>query len=194
MGKHVLSGIIGALVAGVTVFAISFFSKYPFREGELSFKLLNGAELTLKVANSEEITELIRAALQNEKSALMMRNSLLSVIEGLPSGCILGEKLCNMVERRQPPFCAKSVPVVLIYDPKVPEGIAAACENSYFLGKRIVVYPIAYNGGGDPMNSLNLHVDGRLAVSCIEGGEILRVNSEKVEGFNSRQVMAKRDF
>lgn len=195
MTKHVLSTIIGALVAVVTIFAIIFFWKNPFRQGEIIFKTPSGASMSLKVANSNDITELIREALQDEKSGQMMTYSLLSIIEGLTPGCYLGEKLCNLVEQRQPPFCVKSVPVKLVYDSGVPISIAAPCENSSFLAKSIIVYPTDNNGGGgDPMNTLGLYVDSRLAFSCSEGSEIMRVNSEKVEEFNRYQVMAKRDF
>ena len=196
MIRHVLSGIIGALVAGVTIFAIIFFWKNPFRQGEISFTTPSGASMTLNVSNSNDIAELIRAALQTENSAFMMTNSLLSIIKGLKPGCILVEELCNLVERREPPFCANSFPVKLVYDPKMPIGIAAACENSRFLAKNIRVYPIDDNGGGIPTNALGFFVDSRMAFSCRKGGEILRVNSEKVEEFNrrNRKVMAKRTY
>ena len=194
MKKQALSATIGALVAGVTIFAIIFFWKNPFREGELSFETSSGAKMCLKVANSNDITELLRKALQDEEVAQMITYSLLAVIESLPPNCALGEKLCNMVQNRTPPFCPTSIPVKLIFDDKMQIGVAAACDNSYFLSKRIVVYPMTADGGGDPMNTLGLHVDGRLAFSCPDGVEILRVNSEKVQEFNLHQVMAKHDF
>ena len=59
MKRHVLSGIIGALVAGVTVFAIIFFWKNPFRQGVISFTTPSGTSMTLNVSNTKAVAELI---------------------------------------------------------------------------------------------------------------------------------------
>ena len=84
MGKQVLSAISGALVAGVVLVAIVFFWKNPFRVGEITIATPNGPSMTFKVANSNEISELIRKGLKNENSAEMLTHSLLSIIEHLP--------------------------------------------------------------------------------------------------------------
>ena len=149
MKKEVLRVITYALVASVITFAITFFWLNPHRQGEFSICTPSGARMTFKVANGNDITELIRRAMLDEKSGAMMINSLLSIIEGLTPGCNLGEKLCNLVEERKPPFRVKSIPIRLVYDRRVPISIAAPCENSSFLAKSIIVYPIDNNGGGE---------------------------------------------
>jgi hypothetical protein len=57
MGKLVLGAIIGALIAGVAVTGIVFFWWHPFRVGEITIAMPNGPSMTLKVANSNEISD-----------------------------------------------------------------------------------------------------------------------------------------
>jgi len=195
MTKHILSAIIGALVTVVAIIAFIFFWQNPFRQGEIIINTPSGASLKLSIANSNDITELFIRAMDDEESGVMISNSLMSVIERIKPESALGEKLCRLVDERKPPFCVNSVPVKLVFDDKVPSSIAAPCEKSIFLAKSIIVYPVVdENGGGDPMNTLPLYVDSRLARVCPEGSEIMRVNSNKVEEFNRYRVMAKRDF
>lgn len=192
MKKMILSAIIGAMMVGVAIVAIIFFWKNPFREGEITIATPNGPSVTFKVANSNEISELIRKGLENEKTQRMLTYSLLSIIENLPPGNTLGEKLVELVEQRRPPFSANSVPVKLAYDPNVPPGLAAVCDNSRFLAKPIVVFVL--NNDGELLGSFQAYVDCRLTFPCPAGGEILRVNSMEVDKFNRYQVLAKRNF
>ncbi len=192
MRQQILSTIIGALMVGVAIVAIIFFWKNPFREGEITIATPNGPTVTFKVANSNEISELIRKGLENEKTEKMLTYSLLGIIENLPPGNKLGEKLVELVEKRQPPFSANSVPVKLAYDPNVPPGLAAVCDNSRFLAKPVVVFVL--NNEGELLGSFQVYVDCKLAFPCPGGGETLRVNSMEVDRFNRYQVMAKRNF
>src|SRR5262245_14159994 len=140
MGKQALSAISGALVCGVVLFAIVFFWRNPFRVGEITIAMANGPSMNLKVANTNEISELIRRGLENEKSAEALTNSLVSIIEHLPPSSELGKKLVELAELRRPPFSWSSVPVKVVYDAKLPQGLAAVCEQSGFTAKNIVVY------------------------------------------------------
>jgi hypothetical protein len=194
MTKHILSAIIGALVCGVTIFAIFFFRENPFRQGAIIIKGPGGISIAFNVSNSDDLTGLLLEALNNEKTTTMMTHSLLSIIKGLKPGSYLVQQLCGLVDRREPPFLAKSIPVKLVYDPNMPLGIAAACENSQFLSQNIKIYPIDDNGGGIPTSAEGFYVDSEYAVSCSENGEILRVNFEKIDEFQQRQVMAKRTY
>lgn len=128
-----------ALVAGVLLLVIVFFWRNPFKVGEITIATQNGPSLTFKVADSNEISELIRKGLENEESAAFLTNSLLSIIENLPAGSKLSEKLLELAEQRRPPFSSSSVPVKLVYDSEVPHGMAAVCEKSAFLAKNIVI-------------------------------------------------------
>jgi hypothetical protein len=190
MGKQLLSTIRVAVVALVALVAIALFWKNPFRVGEITIATRDGGSMTFKVANSNEISELIRRGLENEKSAEFLTNSLLSIIEQLPPGSALGEKLVEMAEMRRPPFSFKAVPVKLVYAPKVPRGRTAVCEQSGFLGKNLAVFVM---GDEDEMLDLiQAYAEAKLAVPCPGGGETLRLNNPKVEEFNRHKVMAKR--
>jgi hypothetical protein len=111
-----------ALVAGLGLVAIIFFWKNPFRVGEITIATPKGPSVTIKVADSNEISELIQKGLENEQTADFLANSLLNVIEHLPTGSKLGEKLVDLAEQRHAPFSSTSVPVRLLYDSKVPQG------------------------------------------------------------------------
>jgi hypothetical protein len=195
MEKQVLSAISGALVAGVAVVAmaaIGFFWKNPFRVGEIHIDTPNGPSLTFKVANSNEISDLIRNGLANKNSADALTNSLLSIIENLPPGSTLGEKLVELVERRRPPFSSISVPVKLVYNPNVPRGLAAVCENSSFLAKNIVVFVLGDDG--ELLFTFTVYADVSLAFPCPDGGETLRISATEIEEFKRNKIMAKRNF
>jgi hypothetical protein len=56
--------------------------------GEIHINTSDGS-MTFKVANSNEISDLIRNGLANTESAGALTNSLLSIIEGLPPGSML---------------------------------------------------------------------------------------------------------
>ena len=190
MGKQVLSAISGALVAGVALVAIAFFWQNPFRVGEITVATPNGPSVSFKVANSNEISELIRKGLENENSAAYLTNSLLSIIEQLPPNSPLSEKLVELAAQRRRPFSWSSVPVKLVYDRNVPPGVAAVCENSGFSAKSIVVFVL--NNDGELLHTLQLYVDGRLAFPCPSGSETVRINSTDFEEFNRYKVLAKR--
>ncbi len=190
MGKQVLSTIRVALVAVVALVAIALFWMNPFRVGEITIATRDGGSMTFKVANSNEISELIRKGLENEKSAEFLTNSLLSIIEQLPPGSALGEKLVEMAEKRQSPFSFNSVPVKLVYAAKVPRGLTAVCEKSGLLGKNLAVYVL---GNEDELlQIIHAYAEAKLAVPCPGGGETLHMNTPEVEQFNRYKVMAKR--
>jgi hypothetical protein len=69
--------------------------------------------MTVKVASSNEISELIRRGLENEQTAGALIGSLLSIIANLPTDSTLGEKLVELVEKRRGPFSLPSIPVKL---------------------------------------------------------------------------------
>jgi hypothetical protein len=46
----------------------------------------------------------------------------------------------QLAEQRRPPFLSSSVPVKLVYDSEMPQGLAAVCEKSPFLAKNIVIF------------------------------------------------------
>jgi hypothetical protein len=190
VGKWVLSVISSVLVAGVLLVAIAFFWKNPFRVGEITIATPKGPSVTFKVANSNEISELIQKGLENEKSADFLTNSLLNVIEHLPTGSKLGEKLVELAEQRRSPFSSSSVPVKLVYDSKLPQGLAAVCERSGFLAKNIVVFVL---GNEDELlYTIQAYADARMMFPCPDGGETVRLNSKDVLEFNRDKVMAKR--
>src|SRR5262249_30853618 len=116
----------------VVMAAIAFFWINATRVGEITIATPKGPSMTFKVANSNEISELIRNGLENAKSADALSNTLLSIIEHLPPGSMLGEKLLDLAERRRSPFLFKSVPVKLVYGSNLEPGLAAVCENSSF--------------------------------------------------------------
>lgn len=192
MGKQVLSATGGALVAGVAMAAIAFFWQNPFRVGEIRIDTPNGPSMTFKVANSNEISELIRHGLANKNSAGALTNSLLSIIENLPLGSTLGEKLVELAERRRPPFSVISVPVKLVYSPNVPRGLAAVCENSGFLAKNIVVFVLGDDS--ELLFTFPAYADVTLTFPCPNGGETLRINATEVEEFKRHKMLAKRTF
>lgn len=188
--NRVLSVISVALVAAVVLAAIAFFWKNPFRVGEITIATPKGPSVTFKVADSNEISELIQKGLENENTAGFLTNSLLNIIEHLPPGSKLGEKLMEQAEQRRSPFSSNSVPVRLVYDSKVPQGLAAVCEKSDFLAKNIVVFVLGNEG--ELLYTIPAYADARMMFPCPAGGEIVRLNSKEVMEFNRDKVMAKR--
>ena len=190
MGKQALSAISGALFFGVVLFALVFFWKNPFRVGEITIATAKGPSMTLKVANTDEISELIRGGLENEQSADALINSLLSIIEHLPPSSELGKKLVELAELRHPPFSWSSVPVKVVYDSKVPQGLAAVCEQSGFTAKNIVVYVLGSEN--DLLYTAQAYADPGLTFPCPETIETVRLNSMEVREFQHNKILAKR--
>jgi hypothetical protein len=178
------------LVAGVLLVGIAFFWSNPFRVGEITIATPNGPSVTVKVADSNEISELIRKGLENEKSAGFLTNSLLSIIENLPPGSKLGEKLLQLAEQRRAPFTSGSVPVKLVYDSGVPQGFAAVCEKSTFLAKNIVIFVL---GNEDELlDTLQAYADAKMMFPCPNGAETVRLNSKDRPELKHDKVMVKR--
>lgn len=191
MEKHVLSTItIGSAL--VVIAAIAFFWQSPSRVGEITIATPKGPSMTFKVANSNEISELIREGLANKNSADALSNALLSIIEHLPPGSALGEKLMELATKRRPPFSLESVPVKLVYGSNVPQGLVAVCENSRFLAKSIVAYVL--DDDGELLFTFPAHADATLTFPCPGGGETLRINATKVEELKRHKMLAKRTF
>jgi hypothetical protein len=180
------------LIAGVLLVVIAFFWMNPFRVGEITIATPNGPSATFKVADSNEISELIQKGLKNEKTAALLINSLLSVIENLPAGSKLSEKLLELAENRRPPFELSSVPVKLVYDSDVPQGLAGVCEKSAFAAKNIVIFVL------DNENKLLRHkpvqafADARITFPCPDGREIVRLNSNDMLEFKLENALVKR--
>jgi hypothetical protein len=180
-------------VAVVVLAAIVFFSINPFRVGEITVTTPNGPSVTVKVANSNDISELIKKGLQNEQTKGVLANSLLDIIKKLPVGSELSESLVGLAEKHTNPFSFDPVPVMVEYDPNVPQGLAAVCEKSEFLAKNIVVYGPGNNPG--EVHNIHAHADADIIVfPCLDGLEIVRVNSKEVREFNLDKAMAKRVF
>lgn len=179
-----------ALVAGVLLLVIVFFWRNPFRVGEITIATQNGPSVTFKVADSNEISKLIQKGLENEKSAAFLTNSLLSIIENLPAGSKLGEKLLELAEQRRPPFSSSSVPVKLLYDSEVPQGVAAVCEKSAFLAKNIVIFVLGNEG--ELLHTVQAYADARMMFPCPSGAETVRLNSKDMLESNRDKVMIKR--
>jgi hypothetical protein len=192
VGNRLLSGSSVLLVAGVVLAAIVFFSKNPFRVGEITVTTPNGPSVTVKVANSNEISELIHKGLENETTAGYVTNSLLNIIENLPAGSKLGEKLMELAEQRKRPFSSNSVPVRLVYDPNVPNGLAAVCEKSDFSAKNIVVFVLGKNG--ELLHQTVAFADASMTFPCPGDGETVRLNYKEILELNSDQVMVKRNL
>lgn len=178
------------VVAGVLLVIIAFFWRNPFRVGEISIATPNGPAVTFKVADSNEISELIQKGLENEKAAGLLTNSLLSVIENLPPGSKLGEKLLQLAEQRRSPFSSSSLPVKLVYDSDVPQGLAAVCETSAFLAKNIVIFVLGNEG--ELLHTVQAYADARMMFPCPNGAETVRLNSRDMMELNGDKVMAKR--
>lgn len=191
VGNRILSGSSAVIVAVVVLAAIIFFSINPFRVGEITVATPNGPSVTVKVANSNEISELIQKGLENEKTASSVTNSLMSIIENLPVGSELGDKLMDLAEQRKNPFKINSVPVTLVYDPSLPDGWAAVCEESDFSGKNIVVFVQAK---GELLPPIHAYADAKIVFPCSDGDEIVRLNSTKILQLNRDNAMAKRDL
>ena len=179
-----------ALVAGVLLLVIVFFWRNPFKVGEITIATQNGPSLTFKVADSNEISELIRKGLENEESAAFLTNSLLSIIENLPAGSKLSEKLLELAEQRRPPFSSSSVPVKLVYDSEVPHGMAAVCEKSAFLAKNIVIFVLGNDG--ELLHTVQAYADARMMFPCPNGAETVRLNSKDIPESNREKAMMKR--
>src|SRR5262249_7241055 len=122
---RLLSGSSAVIVVVVVLVAIVFFWKNLFRVGEITVVAPNGPSVTVKVANSNDISELIQKGLENETTAGYVTNSLLDIIEKLPVGSTLGDKLMELAEQRKNPFFFESVPVKLVYDSSLRQGQAA---------------------------------------------------------------------
>jgi hypothetical protein len=192
VGNRLLSASSAVIVAVVVLAAIIFFSKNPFRVGEITVATPNGPSVTVKVANSNDISELIQKGLENEQTRGFLSNSLLDIIEKLPVGSKLSEKLVELAEKRKNPFSFDPVPVMVVYNSKVPQGLAAVCEKSDFLAKNIVVFAPGNNPG--EVYNIHAHADAHIIVfPCLDDGrEIVHLNSKEVLEFNSNKVMAKR--
>ena len=192
VGNRISSAIVinVALVAGVLLLVIVFFWRNPSRVGEITIATQNGPSLTFKVADSNEISELIQKGLENEKSAVFLINSLLSIVENLPAGSKLGEKLLELAEQRRSPFSPSSVPVKLVYDSEVPQGLAAVCEKSAFLAKNIVIFVLG--GEGELLHTAQAYADARMMFPCPNGAETVRLNSKDIPDSNRDKVMIKR--
>lgn len=189
MGNQILSVTIIMLVAVLAT--IVFFGKNPSRVGEITISTPKGPSMTFKVAESNDISELIQKGLENEKTANALTNTLLTVIEHLPASSKLGEKLVELAEQRQSPFSLKSVPVKVTYDSKLPQGMAGVCEKSEFLAKNIVVFALGKNPG-ELLYTIQAYAAPSMMFPCPGGGEIVRVNSNEILEFNTNNVMAKR--
>ena len=101
VGNRLLSGSSAVIVVVVVLVAIVFFWKNPFRVGEITVFAPNGPSVTVKVANSNDISELIQKGLENETTAGYVTNSLLDIIEKLPVGSTLGDKLMELARGRE---------------------------------------------------------------------------------------------
>ena len=177
------------LAAGVILVVIAFFWWNPSRIGEITIATPNGPSVSFKVADSNEISELIRKGLENERTVDFLTNSLLSVIERLPSGSKLGEKLLQLAEQRRSPFSSNSVPVKLVYDSEVPQGLAAVCEKSSFSAKNIAVY--VFNED-ELLYTVQAYADPKMMFPCPEDAETVRLNVSDVLALKPDKVMVKR--
>lgn len=177
-------------VAALVGLAIVFFWWNPFREGEITLAMPDGTSMTLKVANSNEIGDLIRQGLQHEKTAGPLTSALVDIIENLPAGNPLGERLMDLAERRRPPFFLPSIPVKLVYGANVPEGMVGVCEHSDFKARNLVVFVLSSDE--EMLHRFPLYADRSLTFPCPSEGETLRVNLADMERFNRHMVLAKR--
>ena len=189
MGNQILSVTIVMIV--FVLVAIVFFGMNPSRVGEITIATPKGPSMTFKVADSNDISELIQKGLENENTANSLTNSLLNVIEHLPATSNLGEKLVELAEQRQSPFSLNSVPVKVAYDSKLPQGMAGICEKSEFLAKNIVVFALGKNPG-ELLYTIQAYAAPSMIFPCPDGGEIVRVNSNQILEINADNVMAKR--
>ena len=163
--------------------------------GEVTVATPGGPTITVKVAESNEISELIRAGLDNEKTAESMTNSLLSIIESLPPKSKLSEKLIGLVEQRKPPFSLASVPVTIEFDSNLPEKFVARCEDAPFETENIVVFLL--KSDDQMVYTFNAHVDQSHSFPCPENKDILHINSvdvEKYKPISQYKVMAKGTY
>lgn len=189
---RLVADVITLAVIGGFIFLLFF---NPSRVGEITVTVPGGPAITVKVANSNDISKLIWSGLKNKRTAAGMTISLLSLIEHLDPNSELAKNLIVLVESRQPPFLTPSIPVKLEYDPQVPGGIAASCEGSPFLAKNIVVYAVKKDD--DMVYNSSVHVDVNWAFPCPDGADILRINSTTIEGLkpsNKYKMFAKLDF
>ncbi len=178
------------LAAGVILVVIAFFWWNPSRVGEITVATPNGPSVSFKVADSNEISELVRKGLENERTADFLTNSLLSVIESLPSGSKLGEKLLQLAEQRRSPFSSSSVPVKLVYDSEVPHGLAAVCEKSAFSAKNIAIF--VFGNEDELLYTAQAYADPKMMFPCPEDAETVRLNSRDVLALKRDKVMVKR--
>lgn len=178
--------ILGLIVGG----ALVFFDWNPFREGEITIALADGTSMTLKVANSSEISEVIREGLNNDKTSGPLASSLLGIIEELPSNHPFSQKLMSLAETRRPPFKFESVPVKLLYGNDVPEGLVAVCENSRFSSKNIVIFVLDEEGG--LVDKFAYYADTRQQFPCEDDEEKLRLNLTNINELSRFTVLAKR--
>jgi hypothetical protein len=185
-----LSVINVVLGAGVILVVIAFFWWNPSRVGEITVATPNGPSVSFKVADSNEISELVRKGLENERTADFLANSLLSVIESLPSGSKLGEKLLQLAEQRRSPFSSSSVPVKLVYDSEVPQGLAAVCEKSAFSAKNIAIF--VFSNEDELLYTVQAYADPKMMFPCPEDAETVRLNSRDVLLLKRDKVMVKR--
>ena len=188
MRNRLFSVISVVLVAGVALVALVFFSINPFRVGKITITTPNGSSVTVKVANSNEFSELIQEGLKNPTTEGYVTNSLLNIIDNLPVGSKLGDKLMELAQQRKPPFFFESVPVKLVYDSSLRQGHATICEKSKFLAKNITVYAQK----DEFLYHITVFAVPGTEFPCLDGAEIVRLNSREILELNSDQVMAKR--
>jgi hypothetical protein len=184
------SGFFLALLAAVVMLFI-WYLWYTNRVGEITVSTPGGPSMTIKVAESNDISELMRKGLEDKRSAVYLTNSLLSIIEQLKPDSPLSEKLVDLAERRNSPFKFESVPVKIIHDANIERGLVSVCENSQFSAKNIVVYT-EDNIRHDMQFNMNVYADPRLTRTCTESGEIVRMNAIDIEGMNGVSIFAKR--
>ena len=184
-----LSGINAVLLAGVILVVIAFFWWNPFRVGEITLTTPNGPSVTFKVAESIDISDLIRRGLEDTRSEPLLTNSLLSIIENLRDGSKLANKLVDLAEQRKSPFASKPVFVKLVHDSEVPKGVAAVCEESGFSAKNIAIFLFRNN---ELLDRAQAYVDPNMMFPCPEGPDTVRLNSKDLVALNPDKVMVKR--
>jgi hypothetical protein len=80
-----------------------------------------------------------------------------------------------------------------VYDPEVPQGLAAVCENSAFLAKNIVIFLL---GNEDQLlhTPVQAYADVNMTFPCPAGAETVRLNSKNLPALEHDKVMVKRNL
>jgi hypothetical protein len=84
----------------------------------------------------------------------------------------------ELAEQRKRPFSSNSVPVRLVYDPNVPNGLAAVCEKSAFSAKNTVVFELGKNG--ELLHQTVAFADASMTFPCPGDGETVRLNYKEI--------------